>query len=230
MSNRVSKAAAAVVANKYAKAVFGNRVEQSKENLSAFAKELYEKYIPLDFRNALDKYKKYYDGYFRLPFKCGEDGFAIWVEGFYVCPNLKSIEVTKEEYDRLREARDKKNELLRNSLAFERNATVNFCKLKTWGMVKKYFPEVADYIPKEVEVIDTLGIEELKKMAKSIKGRRQNMIEKPDYYQADHCPLQKCIFSTLTCNQCCMSGEIVDYRRFCLTTKINSAISSKYRR
>lgn len=230
MSKRVTETAAGVVANKYAQAVYGKSLEEQKEKLYAIAKEMYDKYIPLEFRNALDKYKKYYDGYYRLSFKCGEASFTIWVEGFYVCPNLKSIEVTKEEYDRLREVRDKKNELLRSSLAFERNATVNFCKLKTWDNVVKYFPEVADYIPNEEEVLETLGIEDLKKMAKSSKGGRRNMIEKVDYYQADHCPLQKCKFSALTCNQCCMRGEIINYRRFCLTTKVNSVIASKFGR
>lgn len=169
MSKRVSKAAAGMVAKKFTKTVYGKRLDEIKSIVSAIAKELYEKYIPLDFRNALDKYKKYYDGFYHLSFKCGEVSCTIWVEGFYVCPNLKSIEITKEEYDRLREARDKKNDLLRSSLAFERNATENFCKLKTWDMVIKYFPEVADYIPNEVEVLETLGIEDLKKMAKAVK-------------------------------------------------------------
>lgn len=169
MSKRVSKAAAGVVAKKYAKIVYGNRLDKQKEKLSAIVKELYEKYIPLEFRNALDKYKKYYSEFYHLSFKCGEVSCTIWCGDFYVCPNLKSIEISKEEYDRLLKVRDKKNELLRSSLAFERNATENFCKLKTWNKVVKYFPEVADYIPKEVEVLETFDIEELKKMAKAAK-------------------------------------------------------------
>lgn len=169
MSKRVSKAAADVVAKKFAKAVYGNRLDKQKEKLYAIAKELYEKYIPLEFRNALDKYKKYYSDFFHLTFKCGEVCFTVWVEGFSVCPNLRAIEITKEECDRLLEVRDKKNELLRGLLSFERNAIENFCKLKTWGNVVKYFPEVADYIPNEVEVLETLGIEKLKKMAKAAK-------------------------------------------------------------
>ena len=169
MSKRVSKAAAVVVAKKFANAIYGNRLDKQKEKLSAIVKELYEKYIPLEFRNALDKYKKYYDGFYHLSFKCGGVSCTIWVGDFCVCPNLRAIEITKEECDRLLEIRDKKSELLRSSLAFERNAAENFCKLKTWDMVKKYFPEVADYIPNEVEVLESLGIEELKKMAKAAK-------------------------------------------------------------
>lgn len=169
MSKRVSKAAACVVAKKFANAVYGNRLDKQKEKLSAISKELYEKYIPLEFRSALDKYKKYYDGFYHLSFKCGEVSCTIWCGDFYVCPNLRAIEITKEEYDRLLQVRDKKNELLRGSLSFERNATENFCKLKTWENVAKYFPEVADYIPNEVEVLDTLGIDDLKKMAKAAK-------------------------------------------------------------
>ena len=169
MSKRVSKAAAAVVAKKFANAVYGNRLDKQKEKLSAIVKELYEKYIPLEFRNALDKYKKYYSCFYHLSFKCGEVCCTIWCGDFYVCPNLKPIEISKEEYDRLREIRDKKNELLRGSLSFERNAIDNFCKLKTWEKVVKYFPEVADYIPNEVELLDFLGIEDLKNMAKAAK-------------------------------------------------------------
>lgn len=56
------------------------------------------------------------------------------------------------------------------------------------------------------------------------------MIEKVDYYQADHCPLPKCVFKSLTCNQCSMSGEIGNYKRFRLTSKVNSVISYKYGR
>ena len=169
MSKRVSKAAAGVVAKKYAKAIYGNRIDKQKEKLSAIVKELYEKYIPLEFRNALDKYKKYYDGFYHLSFKCGQTNVTIWVGDFYVCPNLRAIEITKEECDRLLEIRDKKSDLLRSSLSFERNAAENFCKLKTWENVVKYFPEIADYIPNEVEAIDSLGIEDLEKMIKEAK-------------------------------------------------------------
>lgn len=169
MSKRVSKAAAALVAKKFANAVYGNRLDKQKEKLSAIVKELYEKYIPLEFRNALDKYKIYYSCFYHLSFKCGESSCTIWCGDFYVCPNLKPIEISKEEYYRLLEVRDKKNELLRGSLSFERNAIENFCKLKTWDNVVKYFPEVADYIPNEVEVLDSLGIKDLKKMAKAVK-------------------------------------------------------------
>ena len=169
MSKRVSRAAAGVVAKKYAKAVYGNRLDKQKEKLYAIAMRLYKKYIPLDFRNILDKYKKYYDGSNHLSFKCEGVCITVWFEGFSVLPNLRAIEISKEESDSLLETNDKKNELLRSSLSFERNATENFCKLKTWDNVVKYFPEIADYIPDEVEVLETSGIEELKNMAKAAK-------------------------------------------------------------
>lgn len=56
------------------------------------------------------------------------------------------------------------------------------------------------------------------------------MIEKEDFYQADHCPLSRCYFRSLTCNQCNMRGEIGNYPRFSLTSRINYAIELKHGR
>ena len=166
MSTRIKKAAAKAAAAKYANKIYSETLEFQRGVVSAIAKGLYEKYVPMVFRAYLAAFDEYYTPSHHIIFTCGSHSCMIWLDNFVVCPQLKPIEITQDEFVNLNAHNHKKTELINKKIVFERNATENFYKLRTWDRVKKYFPEMKDYIPDDIEESKVLGVEDLNNMAK----------------------------------------------------------------
>ena len=147
-NSRITRAMAEKAAQNLGKDKFGKKTQEKTNELQEYAIQLFEKYVPLQVREAFDANKNWYENKSYIAFAADGGGAGSYMQVYLsvsVAP-LRTVIVSAEEFMKLSRLKEQISTLNAARHKFEMDVSTVLLSLGYEKRVREQFPQALPYL------------------------------------------------------------------------------------